>query len=104
MTRNGIDGSRTMERMAVAASDERGRDRELAYPLAGWDPYEVWRSRVKEHFTATGELRRSRRASEAGAARRGAWRRNLNGTAMRLLGACRLTPIPSMTRGDTAER
>ena len=74
MTRNGIDGSRTMERMAVAASDERGRDRELAYPLAGWDPYEVWRSRVKEHFTATGELRRSRRASEAGGARRGAWR------------------------------
>ena len=60
MKRKGVEGIPARERLAAAANEEftglasdlrseigrRELDR-LATPRSGWDPYEVWRTRVK---------------------------------------------------------
>jgi hypothetical protein len=53
------EGLAAVSRVSPAANEERtgvanvlGR---LARPLSGWDPYEVWRTRVKELYTVTQE-------------------------------------------------
>jgi hypothetical protein len=53
------EGLAAVYRVSPAANEERtgmanalGR---LARPLSGWDPYEVWRTRVKELYTVTQE-------------------------------------------------
>ena len=57
MKRKGVEGIPARERLAPAANEEftglasaeigrRELDR-LATPRSGWDPYEVWRTRVK---------------------------------------------------------
>jgi hypothetical protein len=48
----GAEGLAADERMSAAASEEvtgmvSGPDT-LARPQSGWDPYEIWRTRVKE--------------------------------------------------------
>jgi hypothetical protein len=59
MKPEGAEGLATVYRVSPAANEERtgmanavGR---LARPLSGWDPYEVWRTRVKELYTVTQE-------------------------------------------------
>ena len=59
MKPEGAQGLAAVYRVSPAASEERagmanalGR---LARPLSGWDPYEVWRTRVKELYTVTQE-------------------------------------------------
>jgi hypothetical protein len=103
MTRTGEDGSSGIEWMSVMASKEFGLEPRLAGRRAGWDPYDVWRTRVKEHFTEPEERRRCRRATVAGGARAGAWRRHVDGTVMRLLGAWRAMPSPARAKGDLAD-
>lgn len=55
MKRKGVEGIPAPQRLAPAANEEftmsdliggRELDR-LATPRSGWDPYEVWRTRVK---------------------------------------------------------
>jgi hypothetical protein len=51
MKRKGAEGLSVDDRLTPAANEEftsslTGLDT-LQYPRAGWDPYEVWRSRVK---------------------------------------------------------
>jgi len=51
MTRKGAEGLAAVERRSPAAKEEftamvNGLDG-LARPQSGWDPYEVWRTRVK---------------------------------------------------------
>jgi len=105
MTRKGEEGTSAIERMSVVASEEFAPGNDAASPAgaqAGWDSYEVWRTRVKEHFTEPEERRRSRRASEAVGARRGAWRRHVDDRLVRLLGAWRPMPVPTRSKGDLA--
>ena len=102
MTRTGEGGSTGIERMPEVASEEFGLVPRLAGRRVGWDPYDVWRTRVKEHFTEPEERRRSRRASEAVGARRGAWRRHVDDRLVRLLGAWRPMPVPTRSKGDLA--
>ena len=107
MTRKGEEGTSAIERMSVVASEEFAPGNDAASPAgaqAGWDSYEVWRTRVKEHFTEPEERRRSRRATQAGGARRGAWRRHVDDRVTRLLGAWRLAPIRTTPKGDMAGR
>jgi hypothetical protein len=57
MERKGAAGLAAVNRMSPAAKEEftamvNGLDR-LARPQSGWDPYEVWRTRVKGTFTVT---------------------------------------------------
>jgi hypothetical protein len=59
MTRQGAEGLAAVDRMSPAAKEEftgtvNGPDR-LARPQSGWDPYEVWRTRVKAAFTVRQE-------------------------------------------------
>jgi len=59
MKPEGAEGLATVYRVSPAANEERtgmadALDR-LAHPLSGWDPYEVWRTRVKEPCTVTQE-------------------------------------------------
>jgi hypothetical protein len=59
MTRNGAEGLAAVNRMSPAAKEEftgmvNGVDR-LAGPQSGWDPYEVWRTRVKAAATVVQE-------------------------------------------------
>ena len=51
MKRKGAQGTPVGQRIAPAANEEfsalvNGLDR-LEHPRSGWDPYEVWRTRVK---------------------------------------------------------
>jgi hypothetical protein len=51
MKRKGAEGLPAGQRLTAAANEEftgmvSGADR-LASPRRGWDPYEVWRTRVK---------------------------------------------------------
>jgi hypothetical protein len=55
MKPNGAEGRAAVYRMSPATNDEfnglvNGRAR-LARPQAGWDPHEVWRTRVKASST-----------------------------------------------------
>jgi len=64
MKRKGAEGADVVHRMAPAANEEftamvNARDR-LSRPHAGWDPYEVWRTRVKESATVMRERAPSR--------------------------------------------
>jgi hypothetical protein len=59
MKPEGAEGLAAVYRVSPAANQERtgmanalGR---LVRPLSGWDPYEVWRTRVKELYTVTQE-------------------------------------------------
>jgi hypothetical protein len=59
MTRKGAEGLAAVNRMSPAAKEEftglaNGLDR-LARPQSGWDPYEVWRTRVKAASTVMQE-------------------------------------------------
>jgi hypothetical protein len=59
MKREGAAGLAAVNRMAPAAKEEftgmvNGVDR-LARPQSGWDPYEVWRTRVKAASTVMQE-------------------------------------------------
>jgi hypothetical protein len=59
MKRKGAAGLAPVNRMSPAAKEEftemvNGLDR-LARPQSGWDPYEVWRTRVKGSFTVRSE-------------------------------------------------
>ena len=50
MKRKGAEGLPASHQVTPAANEEfTGSEDELtrSYPLAGWDPYEVWRTRVK---------------------------------------------------------
>jgi hypothetical protein len=50
MNRKGAEGLTAGPRLTPAANEEfTGTDEResLAYTRAGWDPYEVWRTRVK---------------------------------------------------------
>jgi hypothetical protein len=62
MKRKGAEGADVVHRMAAAANEEftamvNARDR-LSRPHAGWDPYEVWRTRVKESASVMRERER----------------------------------------------
>ncbi len=51
MKRKAAEGLAAAHRMSSAANEEftamtNGLDR-VAHPQSGWDPYEVWRTRVK---------------------------------------------------------
>jgi hypothetical protein len=55
MKRKGAAGRAAVNRMSPAANEQvtgrvNGLDR-LARPQSGWDPYEVWRTRVKGSFS-----------------------------------------------------
>ena len=93
MTRAAEEGSSSIERLSAVASGEFDLARRLAGRRAGWDPYDVWQTRVKEYFTEPEERRRSQPASDALGARRGAWRRRVDGGVARLLAAWRAMPI-----------
>jgi hypothetical protein len=59
MTRKGAEGLAAVNRMSPAAKEEftamvNGLDG-LARPQSGWDPYEVWRTRVKAAFAVRQE-------------------------------------------------
>jgi hypothetical protein len=59
MERKGAEGLAAVSRMSPAAKEEftamvNGGDR-LANPHSGWDPYEVWRTRVKGASTVLQE-------------------------------------------------
>jgi hypothetical protein len=59
MERKGAEGLAAVNRMSPAAKEEftgmvNGGDR-LARPQSGWDPYEVWRTRVKAASTVMQE-------------------------------------------------
>jgi hypothetical protein len=59
MTRKGAEGLAAVERRSPAAKEEftamvNGLDG-LARPQSGWDPYEVWRTRVKAASTVMQE-------------------------------------------------
>ena len=59
MKRKGAAGRAAVNRMSPAAKEEftgmvNGLDR-LARPQSGWDPYEVWRTRVKGASTVMQE-------------------------------------------------
>jgi hypothetical protein len=58
MKPEGAEGLAAVDRVSPAANEERtgmvnALDR-LARPLSGWDPYEVWRTRVKEERAGVG--------------------------------------------------
>lgn len=57
----GTEGRAAVERMSAAANEEvtgmvSGPDT-LARPQSGWDPYEIWRTRVKERSPGGGSGR-----------------------------------------------
>ena len=57
MEQNGAEGLAAIYRRSQAANEQftgmaKALDR-LARPQSGWDPYEVWRTRVKGLYTAT---------------------------------------------------
>jgi hypothetical protein len=59
MKRNGAEGLAAVNGMSLAAKEEftgmvNDLDR-LARPQSGWDPYEVWRTRVKGAATVMQE-------------------------------------------------
>jgi hypothetical protein len=59
MERKGAEGLAALSRNSPAAKEEftgmvKGLDR-LARPQSGWDPYEVWRTRVKGAATVMQE-------------------------------------------------
>jgi hypothetical protein len=59
MKPEGAEGLAAVDRVSPPANEERtgmvnALDR-LARPQLGWDPYEVWRTRVKELYTVTQE-------------------------------------------------
>ena len=59
MKRNGAGGGDAVYRMSPVANEPftarvNGLDR-LARPQSGWDPYEVWRTRVKGTSTVMQE-------------------------------------------------
>jgi hypothetical protein len=76
MKQKGAEGLAAVNRMSPAAKEEftgtaNGLER-LARPQSGWDPYEVWRTRVKGDFTVTQERNagaRTRPVTPAGEAR-----------------------------------
>lgn len=49
MSRKSAEGVAAGPRIIPAANEEftETDERELEYPRTGWDPYEVWRTRVK---------------------------------------------------------
>ncbi len=102
MMRSGQRVSGDIERLSAVANGEFGLASRLAARRAGWDPYEVWRTRVKEYFTEPEEHRRSRRSSEVVGARRGTWRRHVDGRVGGLLSAWRRMPILIGSKGDVA--
>ena len=60
MKRKGAEGLTAGQRVTPAANEEfpglvTGSER-LSYPRSGWDPYEVWRTRVK----ASSRMKRAR--------------------------------------------
>jgi hypothetical protein len=64
MRREGAEGLAAVDRRSPTANEEcpgraNGLDR-LALPSLGWDPYEVWRTRVKGSSTVMGEGKRNR--------------------------------------------
>jgi hypothetical protein len=68
MKRKGAQGLLASQRVTAAANEDfsaggaglDGLDR-LEYPRTGWDPYEVWRTRVKTSTTrATPQRERDR--------------------------------------------
>jgi hypothetical protein len=76
MKRKGTEGADVVHRISPAANEEftamvNALDR-LSRPHSGWDPYEVWRTRVKESATVMRERERapSRWQVTAGAAGR----------------------------------
>jgi hypothetical protein len=67
MKRRGAQGLSAPDRFTAAANEEfttpdDGLDRDgldrLEYSGSGWDPYEVWRTRVKSSSRAKGERER----------------------------------------------
>jgi hypothetical protein len=59
MKQKGAEGLAAIYRKSPAANEEftglvKALDR-LARPQSGWDPYEVWRTRVKESSSVTQE-------------------------------------------------
>jgi hypothetical protein len=64
MNRKGAEGVAAGPRIIPAANEEfTGTDERerLAYTRAGWDPYEVWRTRVKASSRKTEPEHDSRR-------------------------------------------
>jgi len=64
MKRRGAQGLPAPDRLTPAANEEfttleDGLDR-LEYSGSGWDPYEVWRTRVKSSSRVKGERERNR--------------------------------------------
>jgi hypothetical protein len=64
MKREGAEGLAAVDRRSPTANDEftgraNGLDR-LASPPLGWDPYEVWRTRVKGSSTLMRERKDNR--------------------------------------------
>ena len=62
MKREGAEGVAAVSRVSPAAKQEftemvNGVDR-LACPQSGWDPYEVWRTRIKGCCTMMQERKR----------------------------------------------
>ena len=76
MKRQGAEGLAAVDRRSPVAKEEfsgmvNGLDR-LARPQSGWDPYEVWRTRVKAASTVMQERTagaRTRPVTPAGEAR-----------------------------------
>ena len=62
MKRKGAEGLAAGQRVTPAANEEftglMGGMDPLAYPRSGWDPYEVWRTRVKASARAKPERER----------------------------------------------
>jgi len=62
MKRKGAEGLPAVKRLTPAANEEfTGTTSELdtnAYARSGWDPYEVWRTRVKASSRAPQERER----------------------------------------------
>lgn len=62
MKRNGAEGFSAKPPVSHAANEEftgtvKSQDR-LEKPRSGWDPFEVWRTRVKASASATSEQER----------------------------------------------
>jgi hypothetical protein len=59
MKPEGAEGLAAVYRVSPAANEERNAVANaldsVARPLSGWDPYEVWRTRVKELYSVTQE-------------------------------------------------
>ena len=64
MKREGAEGLAAVDRRSPTANEEcpgrANRLDRLAPPSLSWDPYEVWRTRVKGSSTVMGEGKRNR--------------------------------------------